>query len=452
MKARWQHWWSRTMAAQLILVLFGGMIAYQVASLIVLGRGDVIHPLSRRFVTTQAADMWRLAGAQLQATPGAAQASSVLAALDKPGTRFRVAAASDIAPHTPHDGEERGLHARVLAATGLPADAVRVSFERAESDDQEARLAISIRLADGHWMNSAQQPLTKFPWWRSNRFSLPMTTLLVLLLGFAFVHGTLRAIRTLSRVAERVGRGEKVEPLQLTGPREARELTASFDSMRQRLARDIEDQAHMLGTITHDLRTLIASLRLRAELVDDPDLRAAMQRTLIDMGRMVEQSLRLANDEAQAEGTTETDLASLLRDIAADQVALGNDVAVHAPAQQAMPYRCRPLGIRRALTNVIENAVRYGSRARIRLEHARRDDEEGERGEVLRIVIDDDGPGIVPAQLDNVFKPFFRLDRAPGGTGLGLTIARSCIEAHGGRLQLNNRDGRGLRAVAILPL
>ena len=453
MKARWQHWWSRTMAAQLILVLFGGMIAYQIASLIVLGRGDVIHPLSRRHVTSQAADIWRLAGAQLQATLGAAHVSAVLAALDKPGTRFRVEQASDIVPHALHDGEEQGLHARVLAATGLPAEAVRVSFEPAADEDQPARLAISMRLADGLWLNSAQQPLTKFPWWRSNRFSLPMTTLLVLLLGFAFVHGTLRAIRTLSRVAERVGRGEKVAPLPLTGPREARELTASFDSMRERLVRHVEDQAQMLGTITHDLRTLIASLRLRAELVDDPDLRAAMQRTLIDMGRMVEQSLRLANDNAQAEGTTETDLASLLRDIAADQVALGNDVAVHAPAQQAMPYRCRPHGIRRALTNVIENAVRYGSRARIRLEHARRDDgEDVKEGEVLRIVIDDDGPGIVPAQLDNVFKPFFRLDRAPGGTGLGLTIARSCIEAHGGRLQLNNRGGRGLRAVAILPL
>lgn len=448
MTAYWQHWWSRTMAAQLILVLFGAMIAYQVASLIVLGRGDVIHPVSRRHVIAQAVDMWRLAGAQLQAVPGAAQASQLLAALDRPGTHVRVAAASNIEPHQALPGEEANLHASLLARTGLAADAVRVRFEPAEGDDQQARLAISMRLADGHWMNSAQQPMTKFPWWRSNRFSLPMTTLLVLALGFAFVHGTLRAIRKLARVAERVGRGEQVAPLPLSGPRETRELTASFDAMRQRLARHIEDQAQLIGTITHDLRTLIATLRLRAELVDDADLRTAMQRTLVDMEQMVEQSLRMASDEAHAEVTIETDLAGLLRDIAAEQGALGQDVRLHATAPASVPYRCRPLGLRRALTNLVENAVRYGSRARIGIEHARA---EAGGGAVLRIVIDDDGPGIAPAQLDNVFKPFFRLDRASGGTGLGLTIARSCVEAHGGSLQLHNRGGSGLRAVALLP-
>lgn len=447
MTARWQRWWARAMKAKLIWILFGGLIVYQIVALALISSGDSIHALSRRQVLAQTLTSWRVANALLQNGGSAEQASRLLPAMNEKATQYRVDAQSAVGVHSMNK-EESSLHADLRRGTGLAPEAVHVSLVIDTSDRTRARLGISLALPDGHWVNTVQEPMMNGPWWRSRKYSSPIMSLVVLAIGILFVQGTMRAIRDLSRNAERASRGEQVQPLPLTGPAEARELTASFNAMRQRMARHVEEQAQMLGFITHDLRTLIASLRLRAELVDDDALRHAMQRTLKDMGQMVEESLRLAGDDARSEPTTDTDLASLLREIAADQAALGREVELQLPdGAQAVPYRCRQLGIRRALINLIDNAVRYGCRARISCEAA------GDEGEPsLRIVIDDDGPGIAPAQMENVFKPFFRLGREPGGAGLGLTIARSCIEAHGGRLLLNNRAHQGLRAIAILPV
>lgn len=429
------------MKAKLIWILFGGLIIYQIVALALISSGESIHALSRRQVLAQTLTSWRVADALLQHGGSASQAAQLLPAMNEKNTRYRLDDHSAVAVHNMNK-EESTLHTDLQRATGLRPESVRVRLAIDPAERTRADLNIAMALPDGHWVNTLQQPMMNGPWWRSRKYSSPIMSLVVLTIGILFVQGTMRAIRELSRNAERASRGEEVQPLPLTGPAEARELTASFNAMRQRMARHVEEQAQMLGFITHDLRTLIASLRLRAELVDDDELRNAMQRTLKDMGQMVEESLRLAGDDARSEPTTETDLAGLLHEIAADQTALGREVAVQL-ATPAVPYRCRQLGIRRALSNLVDNAVRYGRRARIQCEHT---------GEGLRIIIDDDGPGIAPGQMENVFKPFFRLAHEPGGAGLGLTIARSCIEAHGGSLLLRNRAGQGLSAIAILPV
>ncbi len=427
------------MAGQLIGLLFCGLLAaHLIALLLTSGGGEPIHALSRRQMLDRIPAIYRLA----QIHPD----DATLKVLDSATARFRTGPNSAIAALPPH-GELMELHAALCARVGLTGDDVRL--QRRDRDGEDPELAIAMRLADGRWLNSVQRPVVvnRSRWWRPLQFSIPVSTLPVLVIGIVFVRRILRPIRALSAGAERVSRGDYSAPLPLTGPREAREVTASFNLMQARLTSYIEDHKQMLASISHDLRSMVTSLRLRAELVDEPELRTAMQRTLKDMAGMIEETLRFSKDDAYDEPTTDVDLGRLLADIAADQAAQGRDVMLVAGGALApLPYRCRPLAIKRAFTNLVDNAVRYGHCARIVVEPD---------GDAVRVLVEDEGPGIAPAQLETVFKPFFRLDQsrqpALGGVGLGLAIARSCVEAHGGKLTLENRNAGGLRAVVVLP-
>lgn len=444
--------WPRTMAGQLISLLLAGLLAaHLIAVLVVINASDVLHGISRHYVLDQVSDIYRFANGLVESAPrdGTADVSVRLRAFEHANAHFGVGAASAIDARRALDSEEQGLRTLLQRRTGLPPQAVQVHLQR--HDDGDPGLAISLRLSDGRWMNSTQRPIMNRQWWRPLRFSIPVSTLPVLIIVIIFIRRILQPMKALAQAAESVSRGEPVTPLPVSGPQEAREVTASFNIMQSRLSRYLDDQARMLASISHDLRTPITSLRLRAEMIDDAALRTAMQRTLAEMAVMVQETLRFASDEAQAEATGEVDLAQLLRDIVADQQALGRDVRLPlAPPAAGLRCRCRPIAVKRALTNLVENAVRYGSRARIGVQARRAG---GER--LLGIVIDDDGPGVPADQLEQVFKPFFRLDpaRSPqtGGVGLGLAIARSCLEAHGGQLTLENRVAGGLRAVATLP-
>ncbi|MCB1486148.1 MAG: two-component sensor histidine kinase, partial [Bauldia sp.] len=161
--------------------------------------------------------------------------------------------------------------------------------------------------------------------------------------------------------------------------------------------------------------------------------------------RMTEATLAFARDDAGTEPIRSVDLEALIESIADDQTTLGNDVAFDGNGR--LPYSCRPTAIKRAIGNVLENAVRYGKRARIALSDT-------PAGPI--ITIDDDGPGIPADRLEEVFKPFVRLEtsrsRETGGVGLGLSIARSIILGHGGEMVLSNRTGGGLRVEMRLPL
>lgn len=439
------------MAGQLVGLLFCGLLAaHLIALLATAGNsgGDTLHRMSRRYVLENVTSAYRLALVQRDAASG----NAMLAALDSETSRHRIGPRSGFAA-TAMDDEEQSLQAALQRALRLPAEAVRVAL--AAPDDGEAPvLAIALRLPGG-WFNSTQRPLANTQWWwKPLRFSIPVSTLPVLVIGIVFVRRIVRPIKALSDGAECVSRGE-YRPLPLSGPREAREVTASFNLMQERLTRYLEEHKRMLASISHDLRSMVTSLRLRAELVDDDDVRTGMQRTLRDMASMIEETLRFSKDDACDEPTICVDIGAMAGEIAADQAAQGRDVALIAAlaggAAPRLPCRCRPLAIRRALTNLADNAVRYGGSARIHVTRARID---GSR-DAIRITVDDQGPGIPAAQLGDVFKPFYRLDqsRQPelGGVGLGLAIARSCIEAHGGSITLSNLPAGGLRATILLP-
>ncbi|QBE67283.1 HAMP domain-containing protein [Pseudoduganella lutea] len=439
------------MAGQLVGLLICGLLAAHLIALLATASNSgsgTLHRMSRRYVMENVTSAYRLALVQRDAASG----NAMLAALDTGTSRHRIGARSAITDLV-LDDEERSLQAVLQRELKLPANAVHVSLALRAGVDEDPDLAIALRLPGGGWFNSAQRPLADDQWWwKRVRFSIPVSTLPVLVIGIVFVRRIVRPIKALSEGAERVSRGE-YEPLALTGPREAREVTASFNIMQARLTRYLEDHKRMLASISHDLRSMVTSLRLRAELVDDDEVRTGMQRTLRDMASMIEETLRFSKDDAYDEPTIGIDVGALVAEIAADQAAQGRDVALACAAGLApLPCRCRPLAIRRALTNLVDNAVRYGRCARLDVAPAQID---GGR-DAIRITIDDEGPGIPPARLDDVFKPFYRLDasRQPelGGAGLGLAIARSCIDAHGGKVTLSNRPTGGLRATILLPV
>jgi signal transduction histidine kinase len=218
------------------------------------------------------------------------------------------------------------LRQRLQAQLGLPPEALRISLR--EADDGPALLRIALRTPAGLWVNTQQQPLITQGWVRPLRFSVPVSTLPVLLIVALFLRRILRPVNALAQAAERVSRGEEVAPLPLTGPQEAREVTAAFNLMQQRLRRFVEDRTRMLAAISHDLRTPITSLRLRAELVDDTALRKAMIRTLDEMRVMVEETVRFARDDAHTEVTREIDLANLLQELAQEHAEQGHDVQI----------------------------------------------------------------------------------------------------------------------------
>ncbi|MGC4242591.1 MAG: HAMP domain-containing protein, partial [Herbaspirillum sp.] len=279
------------MTAQLLALLLLGLVAaHLIGLLLVQPNGTRIHVISRDQMAEHAAVAWRLA--QLPA----AQAQEALARASDGDTRYRLDPDPQIDAAHEEGGDQDLLRQRLQAQLGLPPEALRISLR--EADDGPALLRIALRTPAGLWVNTQQQPLITQGWVRPLRFSVPVSTLPVLLIVALFLRRILRPVKALAQAAERVSRGEEVAPLPLTGPQEAREVTAAFNLMQQRLRRFVEDRTRMLAAISHDLRTPITSLRLRAELVDDAALRTAMIRTLDEMRVMVEETVRFARDDA----------------------------------------------------------------------------------------------------------------------------------------------------------
>ena len=303
----------------------------------------------------------------------------------------------------------------------------------------------SVALEEGRWLNVAVGPPPGAPAWGAT-FVL---TFLLSAVGIAAVavltaRRIARPMRGLAAAAGRFGRGEAVEDLSEAGPVETRETVRAFNLMRARLDRYVRDRTAMLAAVSHDLRTPITSLRLHAEFVEDTETKAKILAALDEMQRMTEDTLAFIREDMRREETRNVDLHALLDSVAADLAELGRDITV-ADSERVL-VACRAAALRRALRNLLENAAAYGGRAAARIE---RDD-----GEV-RIVVEDEGPGIPEAELERVFEPFVRLEasrsRDTGGSGLGLAIARGIVRGHGGDIRLANRAGGGLRATLALP-
>ncbi|HEY1855714.1 MAG TPA: ATP-binding protein [Acidocella sp.] len=289
--------------------------------------------------------------------------------------------------------------------------------------------------------------------WRSPSFAtafMVMTVLGAVMIIWA-VRRLLVPVQTLAQAAERLGRDVVNAPaLPEVGPIEIVTAANAFNTMAARIRRFVEDRTFLLTAIGHDLRTPITRLKLRAEYMEDEEQRLKMLADLDEMEAMVAATLAFGRDITTTEPVARIDLAILLRTIL-DETADGapeqaEELGFSGPDH--LTIQARPLALKRALTNLVGNALKYGDAARLTLHPQAK--------EFVQIDIDDNGPGIETTEMEVVFEPFRRLEnsrnRETGGSGLGLSIARNIIRAHGGDILLQNLPGRGLRASVTLPV
>jgi signal transduction histidine kinase len=306
-------------------------------------------------------------------------------------------------------------------------------------------LRTQVKLRDGTWarFDSQQPPPSAGPPWRL-ALSLGVLLAAVLVLAYYAVRRVTRPLHVLADAADALGRDIHRPPLPEDGPTEIRRAAQAFNSMQQRLVRFIDERTRIFAAMSHDLKTPITRMRLRADLLEQEDLRQRFESDLKEMETMVTQALGFMRGLGGDEAPQEVDIDALVDSVESDSEAMGRDVRVEGEARSA--YTGRASLLRRCLGNLVDNAVLYGGRALVRIE---------DTPASLTIRVLDDGPGIPEAQRDKVFEPFYRLEqsrnRTTGGSGLGLAIARNIARMHGGDIVLENRPQGGLEAVLTLP-
>lgn len=270
------------------------------------------------------------------------------------------------------------------------------------------------------------------------------SSLLLLAIAILFLRNQVRPIGALARAAERFGKGQDVADFKPSGATEVRQASASFLEMKERIERQIRQRTEMLAGVSHDLRTPLTRMKLALAMLGDSDDVRDMRNDVAEMETMIEGYLAFARG-ADGETAVDTDVGDLLREIVGEAQRTGGslELDVDGPLQA----RLQPKGLKRCLTNLVDNARTYAKHAWISAE---------QEGRFIRIVVDDDGPGIPEDQREEVFRPFFRLEssRNPGtgGVGLGLAIARDTVRGQGGDITLDDSPHGGLRVIVHLPI
>lgn len=244
--------------------------------------------------------------------------------------------------------------------------------------------------------------------------------------------------------ADRFGKTIRAEPLPENGPIEVAQASRALNDMQQRLCRLIDNRTMMLAAISHDLRTPVTLLRLRAELMNDSLEQRKVLDTLDEMEAMIAAALDFSKGAFADEAQRHVDLSALLGSLCDDLIDSGAPIEF-APHGQVL-CSCRRVALKRAFSNLIDNAVKYGGLARVRID---------ERPDAIVTTIEDDGPGIAEEYFEQIFAPFFRADasrsKGAGGIGLGLTIAQAIVQGHGGDIAVRNGSERGLVVQVSLP-
>lgn len=308
-------------------------------------------------------------------------------------------------------------------------------------------LAISVKINGTHWLNAR---VSGYPFSELVNLgllsSLAVMVVVALALAAWVTDRPLAALSELTRGAEALGVDiASTQPLREDGPMELRRASESFNRMQRRIQALVDERTRMVAAISHDLRTPLARIRLRAEFAENEAERDKMLRDIAEMESMIADTLKATSDAAASETRIEVDFVSLITGLTIDLGIEPPDF--HLRGEREIRYLCAPGAIRRACTNLINNALLYGGNVRVNVEL---------RPDEIWVSTEDDGPGIPPAEREKVFLPFYRLEpsrsRHTGGTGLGLTIAQAIVRAHGGQISLGQAPGGGLLARITLPL
>jgi signal transduction histidine kinase len=307
------------------------------------------------------------------------------------------------------------------------------------------RYDVTVRFADGDAVTYRVMRMPGgAPLPRNLLLNLALLLLLLVIVLYLTARNITRPLSDLARAADSVGRDTRSVPqLAERGARELRDAARAFNTMQDRLHRYLDSRTRVLAAMSHDLKTPLTRLRLQVEALDNPPMQARIGRELDEMESMVREALALFRGLDDGEPPVEIDVDELLAQLREEFADMGATVTLSGRALR--PFTGKPQALKRCLTNLIANAVKFGTRAEVHLED----------GADLLIRVRDHGPGIPEEELERVFEPFYRLEssrnRDSGGTGLGLSIARDVAQAHGGSLRLANAAGGGLEATLRLP-
>jgi signal transduction histidine kinase len=459
-----KRWWDSTMttiALTVVVAMVLGVSFQQLVSsgLLYLGlaRQQDLQVQNTRIFVQLPARIAALAEV-VDKTPDA-ERPAVIAAAQRPQVSVRLLAGPFPNLVDSHEPDANLVRARVQAMLTAPrpvivADRYRPADPRVGAGDArvENGMWIEAALSDGHWLlflSNLDPPPAVDP--VATEFSrasfatwLVLSILLAILLSMLATRRLIKPLSELARAVEQLGGSGDAPPLPPRGPRELQGTMRAFNRMQERLRRFNEDRTRMIAAMSHDLRTPLTRLRLRAELVEDQGQQQKMLVELNTMGTMIESVLSFARDDTKHEPQSLVDLSALVEGICEDVSDAGEPVTFLGP--RGVTIFCRPTGMRRAISNLVDNAVKYGGSATVSLIP--------KTGRFV-ITVEDSGPGIPRSEREKVFEPFYRIEgsrnSATGGVGLGLSVARSIIWEHGGDIVLANRKGGGLSVRLELP-
>lgn len=308
---------------------------------------------------------------------------------------------------------------------------------------ENASFKMETRLKDGQWVAfSFDRRVSHLLPYRM-LLNLVILFVIVLILSLIAVHWVTRPLNLLVKAADELGKNIHRPPLPEKGSTEMQHAARAFNLMQTRLLEYLQSRARIHAAMSHDLKTPITRLTLRAEFLEDPVLRAKFVKDLEEMESMVTTSLDLMRGIGNGEPVQTVDIMALLESIQEDQMEMGGKVEI--PESGKIHYSGKPQALKRAIVNLVENAIKYGQKAVISIEDDSRE---------LRIRVRDEGPGVPPEKLELLTEPFYRIEtsrcRDTGGTGLGLAIAKAIAEIHGGSLTLSNHAQGGLEATLSL--
>ncbi|MCJ8325027.1 MAG: ATP-binding protein [Rhizobiales bacterium] len=322
-------------------------------------------------------------------------------------------------------------------------------------DRRPDKIHVNVKLSPNTWLVADYFQKKPVNGWISPLLvTMLLMVISIILVVSLVVRRLTKPLGELAKAAYNLGHGQDVGELHEVGTEDVRNVIRSFNQMNKKIKRFVDDRTKMLAAISHDLRTPITSLRLRAEFIEDKDMQGKILATLEEMQMMTEAALKFAKDSHSKETTKNIDLASLLETLASDYKDMGKSVSLIDDADVAqiiLPLRVQ--SIKRAIRNLIDNGLKYGGEVTMRFALNKPENH-------AEIYICDNGKGIDENEFEQVFEPFFRLEKSrnkdTGGVGLGLSIARNIIAAHGGEVNLHNvkTDGKtnGFEVQIILPL
>ena len=448
MSSLWRRLLPQTLVGRTLLVLLTALIVTQGAGIVLFVAAH--HQLATQLDSRQTAERIASIVQLIEQTPSDDR-GRLARGLDRPGLKIGWGKAPILAPGAKYlvDSQLEIELARRLPGRVLHAG-LRTPPPMMESGPQQGSgfggrngsptVQAAVTLEDGTWLNFVI-PLPEEHLWRPHPYwPLGVGLVVVVVLCVVLVRHAVRPLTMLTKAADRLGRDVLAPPVEIRGPKEVMAAASAFNRMQARLRRFIEDRTQMIAAISHDLRTPITRLKLRAEFIEDDEQRLKILADLDEMEAMISSTLAFARDDSAREARVAVDLVGVLFDLC-DQFSVSYD----GPDEFEMMLGAN--GVKRAFANLIENACKYGGGGRVML----RVDADN-----VVVTVDDDGPGIPISELENVFAPFYRVEssrnRETGGTGLGLAVARSAIRGNGGDVTLTNRQTGGLTATVTLPL